>query len=464
MLLDRVKKTIDHYHLLEQGDRLIVGVSAGVDSMVLLHVLYACRQEFAFSLIVAHVNHGLRPKEAEKEAELVQKEAKRLGLPYEYAHFNVKEFQKMGGFSPQDAARRVRFHFLNSLLKKHGANKIALGHHADDQVETVLLRLIRGAGLMGLKGMLPMREGKVIRPLLEVWREEIESFAREKAIPYLVDSSNLNGTYLRNRIRLHLVPFVEKEYQPNFREIVLRATAILREENDYLERGADEAYRKIVQEDKDILSFQFSQYQSLHKAIQWRLIQKMLVRIYGEEGIMEDGEGLEVNVIFMKLQQRSPSSLLELPHGVCFERRYDRVSLRRGRVEAVPPFEVELISPGCTFVQEIGKEVVIEETHKNDEFGYLNESSNTAFLDHQSLQFPLKIRNFRPGDRFQPLGVKGTQKLKEFFIDHKIPRFERPKIPLLISGEMIAWIVGYRIDERVKISERTQRVLKAIVI
>jgi tRNA(Ile)-lysidine synthase len=243
---------------------------------------------------VAHVNHGLRPKEAEKEAELVQEETKRLGLPYEYAYFNVKEFQKMKGFSPQDAARKVRFHFLNSLLKKYGANKIALGHHADDQVETVLLRLIRGAGLMGLKGMLPMREGKVIRPLLEVWREEIESFAREKAIPYLVDSSNLNGTYLRNRIRLHLVPFVEKEYQPNFREIVLRATAILREENDYLERGADEAYRKIVQEDKDVLSFQFSQYQSLHKAIRWRLIQKMLGRIYGEEGVMEDGEGLEV--------------------------------------------------------------------------------------------------------------------------------------------------------------------------
>ena len=464
MLLDRVRKTIDRHHLLDKGDRLIVGVSGGMDSMVLLHLLYACRQEFTLSLIVAHVNHGLRPKEAEEEAELVRKETERLALPYEYGRFNVKEFQKARGFSPQDAARKVRFHFLNSLLKKYGANKIALGHHADDQVETVLLRLIRGAGLMGLKGMLPVREGKVIRPLLEVWREEIELFAREKGIPYLIDSSNLKETYLRNRIRLHLVPFIEKEYQPNFRKVVLRATAILREENEYLERGTDEAYRKIVQEEKDIFSFQFSQYQSLDKAIQWRLIQKMLGRINGEEGIMEDGEGLEVNSIFMKLQQHSPSFLLELPHGVCFERRYDRVSLRRGKVEAIPPFEVELISPGRTLVKEIGKEVVIEEMRKDDEFGYLNGTSNTAFLDYQSLQFPLKIRNFRPGDRFQPLGVKGTQKLKEFFIDHKVPRFERPKIPLLMSGEMIAWIIGYRIDERVKVSERTQRVLKAMVV
>ena len=145
MLLDRARKTIDRYHLLDKGDRLIVGVSGGVDSMVLLHLLNACRQEFTLHLIVAHVNHGLRPMESEKEADLVQKVAERLGLPYEYGHFNVKEFQKIGGFSPQEGARRIRFHFFNGLLKKYGANKVALGHNADDQVETVLLRLLRGS-------------------------------------------------------------------------------------------------------------------------------------------------------------------------------------------------------------------------------------------------------------------------------------------------------------------------------
>ncbi len=456
MLLDKVKKTIGRYHLLNKGDRLIIGVSGGVDSMVLLHLLNACRQEFEISLVVAHVNHGLRPKEAEKEAELVQREAERLGWPYEYGQFNVKEFQKMGGFSPQDGARRIRFHFFNSLLKKHGANKIALGHNADDQVETVLLRLIRGSGLKGLKGMLPVREGRVIRPLLEVWREEIESFAREMGIPYLVDSSNLNGNYLRNRIRLNLVPFIEKEYQSNFKEILLRTSAILREENDYLEKGAEKAYQQIVQEEKDGISFEFSQYQSLHEAIQWRVVQRILGGIYGEEGITEEGEGSDVRLIFEKLQQPSPSFLLELPFGVCFEKRYDRVLLRKGRGETVPPFEVELISPGRTYIEEIGKEVVIEEIEKEDKFVSFNESSHTGLLDYQKLQFPLKIRNFRPGDRFQPLGVKGTQKLKEFFIDHKVPRFERPKVPVLISGEMIAWIIGYRIDERVKVNEKTK--------
>jgi len=463
MLFNQVKRTVDRYHLLEKGDRLIVGVSAGVDSMVLLHLLNTYREAFDLSLIVAHVNHGLRPEESEKEAELVQKASERLGLPFEYGRFNVKEFQKLGGLSPQDAARRIRFHFFHDLLKKHYAQKIALGHNADDQVETVLLRLIRGSGLQGLKGILPIREGKVIRPLLEVWRGEIESFAIEKKISFLLDSSNLKHDYLRNRIRLALIPLMEREYQPNFREIILRTSSILREENDYVERGAEEAYQKIVREERDTLSFKFSEYQSLHQAIQWRVLKKIFERIYDWGMDMEEGGWSDVHKIYQKLHQSSPSFLLELPRGVWVEKRYDIVLLEKGGIKPFPPFEVELIFPGRTFIEEIKKEVVIEEANLN-QFKDCKESPHLSLMDYESLQFPLKIRNFRPGDRFHPLGVKGTQKLKEFFIDHKVPRFERLKIPLLISGEMIAWIVGYRIDERVKVTEKTKKILKVTVV
>jgi tRNA(Ile)-lysidine synthase len=153
--------------------------------MVLLHLLNVCRQIFLFDLIVAHVNHRLRPIESEREAELVRREAGQLGLPCEYGEFDVKDFGNRSGLSLQEAARRIRFQFFHTLLKKHGAQKIALGHNADDQVETMLLRLLRGSGLKGLKGMLPIREGRVIRPLLEVWREEIESYAAARGIPYL---------------------------------------------------------------------------------------------------------------------------------------------------------------------------------------------------------------------------------------------------------------------------------------
>jgi tRNA(Ile)-lysidine synthase len=214
--------------------------------MVLLHLLNACRQTFNLSLIVAHVNHGLRPSESEKEADLVQKECERFHLPFECGTFDAKEFQRVGKFSLQEAARRLRFHFFEQILKKYDAQKISLGHHADDQVETVLLRLMRGAGLQGLKGILPVREGRVIRPLLEVWRREIEAFAIKNNIPFLIDSSNLREDYLRNRVRLSLIPLLEKEYQPNLKEILLRTSAILREENDYLEtwsRGKESLLR-----------------------------------------------------------------------------------------------------------------------------------------------------------------------------------------------------------------------------
>jgi tRNA(Ile)-lysidine synthase len=463
MLFDRVKRTIDRYHLLEKGDRLIVGVSAGVDSMVLLHLLNACREAFDLSLIIAHVNHGFRPEESEREAELVRKESARLRLPFEYGHFNVREFQKLGGLSPQDAARRIRFHFFDDLFQKHHAQKIALGHHADDQVETVLLRLLRGSGLRGLKGILPIREGKVIRPLIEVWREEIDSFASEKKVPFLLDSSNLKNDYLRNKIRRDLIPLIEEKYQPGFKEILLRTSTILRDENDYCERGVEEAYRKIVREEKDTLSFKFSEYQSLHRGIQWRMIKKIGERIL-DWGMGVEGGGLsDLHKIYQNLNQSSPSFLLKLPRGFWVEKRYDTVLLGKGEVKPSPPFEAELISPGRTFVEEIGKEVVIEEANR-DQLRDCSGPPNTALMDYESLQFPLKIRNFRSGDRFRPLGVEGTQKLKDFFVDHKIPKFERPKIPLLISDEKIAWIVGYRIDDRVKITQKTRKVLKVKVV
>jgi tRNA(Ile)-lysidine synthase len=184
----------------------------------------------------------------------------------------------------------------------------------------------------------------------------------------------------------------------------------------------------------------------------------------GREMVLGRKRGIEVDQIYQKLNQRSPSFFLELPHQISLEKRYDQVTVKKERMKPVSPFEVELISPGRTYIEEIKREVVIEETCRNDQMRDLYKLPDMALLDYQSLQFPLRIRNFRSGDRFQPLGVKGTQKLKEFFIDHKIPRFERPKIPLLISGEMIAWVMGYRIDERVKVTEKTQRVLKVELI
>jgi len=319
--------------------------------------------------------------------------------------------------------------------------------------------LIRGTGLTGLKGMLPIRQGGVIRPLLEVWRRDIESFALENRIPFVLDSSNLKEDYLRNKLRLSLIPLIEKEYQPNLKEVVFKTSSLLREENDYLERIADENYRKFVRNEKEALVFKFQEYQSLHPAIQWRVLQKVMAKAHGDQMEIEE-ERPAIGRIYEKLRHPSASFLMDLSNGISLEKRYDEIWVGERREKAVPPFEFELKSPGRTRIEEIAKEVVIEEIKKDDQMKLASSSPNIAFFDHQSLESPLRVRNFRPGDRFQPLGVKGTQKLKEFFIDHKIPRFERPAIPILLSGGAIAWIVGYRIDERFKVTEKTKRILR----
>lgn len=461
-LIDKVRRTIDHYGLLSRGDQVIAGISAGVDSMVLLHLLYSLRQDFSLTLIIAHLNHGLRPEESEKEAELVQKESVRLGLPFEYRQFKVKEFQESGGYSLQEAARRIRFQFFNDLLQKYGGGRIALGHHADDQVETVLLRLLRGSALKGLKGMLPFREGRIIRPLLEVWKEEIEAYAQENAILYLTDTSNLKLDYLRNQVRLKLIPFIEKHFQPNFRRTILRTATFLRVEDDFIEQEAEKAYRSIVHQKAEEIGFSFSSYRALHPALQRRVLQLAigeLVKQWNRDEVRE----LDVNLIDKALKEPRPSLLLELSRGIYFEKRYDEISLKRGGPKIIPPFEVELKVPGRTFLEEIEREIEAE-VIPWDTSNKIDESQNVVFLDFERLDFPLRVRNLRPGDRFQPMGAGGTQKLKKFLIDHKIPKIDRPRIPLLVSGKAIAWVGECRLDERFKVTPYTRKVLKLKII
>ncbi len=465
MLLETARKTIGRYHLLDRGDRIVAGVSGGADSMVLLHLLCLIREEYDLSLIVAHVNHGLRPEESEKEAELVEKESSRLGLPFEYGRFDARGFSLRAGFSLQDAARRLRYHFFGALLRKHRAQKIALGHHADDQVETILLRLLRGSGLRGMRGMLPIRDGRVIRPLLEARREEIESFAAERKIPYLLDSSNLKKDYLRNRLRLDLIPRIEREYQPNLKELILKTSLLLREEDDCLEGVAGKAYEKMIREEKKGFSFRFSEFEAYPAPIQWRVVRRLLDRVYEEE-TGEDEAWISIRPFYEKLKHPASSFLLELPHGIRAEKRYDEVTLRRWGAGPVPPFEIELCCPGLTPIEEIGKQVKVEIEKNDARLGREDfvQAPAVAFLDYHRLRFPLKMRNFRPGDRFQPLGVRGEQKLKEFFIDHKIPRFERAGIPLLVSGERIVWVVGHRISDQARVSDETKEIVRIEVL
>jgi tRNA(Ile)-lysidine synthase len=299
----------------------------------------------------------------------------------------------------------------------------------------------------------------VIRPLLEAWRNEIESYAVEHGIPYLTDSSNLKRDYLRNRIRLDLLPFIAREYQPRFKEQILKTSVFLREEDDYIERQAEVADCSLVRDREGQLTFHFRDFQSLHPAVQWRLIRRLLDRVDPETS-PEERAWDTAGSLCRRFRSDTPSFEMQVSPGVIVEKRYDKVSIRKGKPRAIPPFEAELNIPGVTRIAEIGVEIAAEEACDKTGPEDWNRSPDTGYFDYHALRFPLRVRNFRPGDRFHPLGLKGTQKLKEFYIDHKIPKIERPGIPLLVSGETIVWVIEHRISEEVKITENTKKILK----
>jgi tRNA(Ile)-lysidine synthase len=459
MLWTRVRRTIERHGLIRPGERVIAAVSGGVDSMVLLHLLARGRQDLEFSLTVAHLSHGFRPEDADRERALVERACRELTLPFESRAVDARGFARERGVSPQMAARRLRFDFLDELARKQGGQKIALGHHADDQAETVLLRLLRGAGLRGLKGMLPMREGRVIRPLLEVSRADLESFASLEGIPFLTDPSNLKESYLRNRLRLSLIPLIEREYQPRFRDVLGRTSALLREENDFLETEAEAACRRILTESEEGVTFSLADFRRCHPGIQWRILCRILERHLGLIGLEEAEEGSLVSRLRREVLQPSPCLRRTFAPELTVDKCYDRVFLGKRTFDPpTMPFERVLPIPGEVTLEEIGSRIVAGISSRPEEEAF--RFTETAFLDAARVKSPLEVRNFRPGDRFRPLGGPGVQKLKEFFIDHKVPRFERTRIPLVLSGEEIVWVAGYRICEGAKVTATTVEVVR----
>ncbi|MCK4262385.1 tRNA lysidine(34) synthetase TilS, partial [bacterium] len=249
MLKEKVRRTIVRYRMLEPGDRLVVAVSGGPDSVALLSILACLSQELNFSLQVAHLNHMFRAKEAEEDALYVKELAKKFSLPITVRKRNVLAFIKRKHLSPEEGARQVRYKFLQDVAEKAGANKIALGQTADDQAETVLIWMLRGSGLKGLTGIpavRPLENSLIIRPLIEVSRSEIEDYLREEGLAVRVDASNLKPVYLRNKIRLKLIPLLARDYNPNIKSVLSGMSQILRADEECLNEVQERTFKRIV--------------------------------------------------------------------------------------------------------------------------------------------------------------------------------------------------------------------------
>ena len=466
MLEEKILQTIKKFDMLSFNDRVLIGVSGGPDSVTLLNVLLSFKKKYNLSFFIAHLDHMLRGEESDKDVNFVKNLAQELGLYCEVKSCNLKKIAQKEHLTLEEAAREYRYKFYLETAKKIKANKIALGHNADDQAETILMRFLRGSGLEGLMGIPPVRD-KIIRPLIECSREEIEEYCQEHKIGYRIDSSNKEVIYFRNKIRLELLPLLSKDYNKNIKDITLRLRNIVSEVSAYLDQETEFFFKKVAKrENLEKVIIDLKKFTSLHPALKRRIIRKSIKVVKGDLYSISFKHNSEI----LKLTEyQLGEKEIYLPDDLRVNKIYNKIIIYKKRIsknqidEIPATWEYNILIPGKTEIKSLNIEVEIKILDSADIKPSLylkRKKSKREFIDYNKVKLPFKLRNRRSGDKFCPLKMKGFKKVKDFFIDNKIPKSHRDLIPLLVDGEdKIIWIVGMRLDNRVKVDSNTKKVL-----
>ena len=458
-LIDRVRTTIRERHLFSPGDIVIVGVSGGPDSLALLHVLRALREELSITLHVAHLNHQLRGEESDADAEFVAHLAREWNLPATIEARAVVSNK----LSLEEAARQVRYDFLAATAQRIGAPVIAVGHTADDQAETVLMHLLRGAGLGGLRGInykLQITDDKlrIVRPLLDVTRVEIEDYCRINALKPRVDSSNSDNTFFRNRLRNEALPYLET-LNPNLREILLRTARGTADDYDFLDAHVREAFARVAHAEDDAMVVQLDAWRALHPALQRGTLRAAIQHLRAD---LRDIAWTHVEDARRIALEKSAGAQATLPHNLMLTIGYGEFVIADANASRdfdTPQLFVESLALAMPGITPLPDSDWFFETEIVDVQPVAPERW-TAILDADKCRGEILLRTRRAGDRFEPAGLGHTKSLREFFIDTKIPRALRNRLPLLMIDNQIGWVCGWRVDEHVRATESTKRFLR----
>ena len=448
-MLEQFQAYINRYHLLAEGDKVILALSGGIDSMVLADLLLKAKVEF----VAAHCNFHLRGEESNGDDWFVRKFAEKRGIQCFVKHFETEKYAAKYGISIEMAARDLRYSWFEQLRQQLGYDKIAVAHHADDQAETFFINLLRGAGLNGLKGMKP-QNGVIIRPLLWASREQIRKYAVENHIVWREDHTNVESVYLRNRIRNQLLPVFD-ELQPKARQGLYKSLEHLSAENELYRALLKEKLAQIVEREGEIQRLPYSTISpsavgpstgSGTLAFTFQLLFEWL-RQYGfntdQCHFIYDALGTGIGN-----QYCSPTHCLiigrdDLQLSEIKEKTDDEILIQIGEEEILSPVHLRF-----------------SKLEKTADF-IIDKSSEVAQLDFDKLSFPLTLRHWRHADRFHPLGMKGSKLLSDFFVDQKFTEYQKQNVWLLVSADgEILWVVGYRIDDRFKIVNDTKTVFE----
>lgn len=481
---EKVKKTIEKHGLIEAGDTLIVGFSGGPDSVCLLHVLNRMKEELNLEIHGVHMNHCLRGKDADQDERYAKQFCEGLNIPFHAFKCDVNLMGLEEKMTTEEAGRQARYDAFEKVKSSLGGKaKIAVAHNLDDQAETVLMRILRGTGPNGLAAMDYKREGDVIRPLLDVTREEIEKYCTLLKLKPRVDLTNLEPLYARNKVRLELLPLLEKDYNSNILEALVRLSAIAKEDKDYFEREVSRAVTELVKEKgEDFVLIKRPEYRTLHPALAKRVLNSLLKEI----GMDKDITAFHLDKADESIRQGNTGDQMDFPLSFAMTLSYEEARLLKNAEtnprknaesnEQKGSYNYRLKLDDVTEIPEINARIKssLENWGESELAVKLAEAGKSknrlAILDFakireskiegtgNSSEGPV-VRTRRAGDIINPLGMKGTKKLQDYFVDKKIPREEREKTPMLCLANEVVWIPGLVISDKYKANEKTKDVL-----
>lgn len=440
MLVDKFQRYIKEHALVEPDEKILLTVSGGVDSMVMMDMFVKA----GYAVGVAHCNFQLRGEEAEEDELLVERQAAKYGIPFYNNRFDTKGEMEATGESVQMAARRLRYDWFHLLSEEHGYTAISIAHHADDSIETFFINLMRGTGLKGLTGIHRIN-GKIIRPLLFTSRREILDYATANHIPFREDSSNRSTKYMRNKIRLGIVPIL-RDINPNFTELMGANISRLTDAQLFIDRCIEKIHNEAVTTEEGIVTIDPAKIDS-HLPLNYVIYE-----------IMSAGYFFKGDVI-----DRLFEALHKNATGKRFYSKGYVAYIDRGKIVVTAITENDpCISELCTIQHKIycGNSIIYVEHTDIDKIETLQQPDNIALLDEDKLSWPLKLRRWSEGDSFVPLGMSGHKKVSDFLINEKVSLAEKGRQFVLVSGDDIVWLIGRRIDERYKVSSTTENVLK----
>jgi tRNA(Ile)-lysidine synthase len=457
-LIERVRRTIRQHRLIGPGDRVVVALSGGPDSVALLYVLHDLAGHEGFGLAgVAHFNHHLRPA-ADEDERFCADLAARFDLPFEAGSADVRALAREGRRSVEEAARSARYRFLRGTAERLGANRVAVGHTSDDQAETFLLKLFRGAGLKGLAGIHPCH-GPIVRPLLDVGRADLLEMLTARALPFRQDETNLDLANPRNRIRHELLPWIERHLSPGVKQALARAAEIARADTEFLDEaatGAAEGVRRT--EGPDTVTLEGPALTRLPRALARRVVRDALERLARGRFV-----GFDHVEAVLELAADPAAAPIDLP-GQRAARLAGRVVLTaaRRRRRATPAeansLRQPLSIPGEVCFEPGGWVISAARPPETHEVG--SPGPTHAVVGTAGLELPLAVRTRRPGDAFRPPGLGGRKKLQDFFVDRKVPRAGRDSIPIVVdAADRIVWVVGHAVADDFRVTGRPSGVI-----